>query len=280
MQSYTLQAGPVCANAVSTGLSNGPCSSAQISAGDVTEASTINFGNTRMNIVQIPAAAVAPGSQAIVNIIDEYPDPNSPTGVSYINAHIPLSQFATTDSVTSETSRASTAESALATSVTTESGRAEAAEAGLSAGITSETARAVTAEAGFSTGLANETVRAQSAEAGLSADITRESSRAQLAEAGLGSAITAETQAREAAIDQVTKGYRQATALAIALSGAGVLPGKKLNLTFNMGSYEGQSAVSAQGEYLVNEHAMLNVGVSGSTSGGGAGVRAGFTVGW
>jgi hypothetical protein len=182
--------------------------------------------------------------------------------------------------LTNETARAQSAEAVLGTGLSSESSRAQSAETGLATGLSNETSRAESAEAVLGTGLSTESSRAQSAETGLATGLSNETSRAQQAESNLGAAISQESQARIADIFRVTRSFRQATAGAIALSGMGVLPGKRLNLTVNMGEYEGEWAVAAQGAYVVNDHAMLNAGVTTSTTGSGTGARAGFTVGW
>jgi hypothetical protein len=257
-KSYTSLGGPTCADPNTTSVINftGACSPSQIAAGYVTEAFPIN-GPVNY-ITQFPAAAVGPGSPLSVNLQGSYPDSASPTGLSSIYAQVPISQFATATSV---------------------SGLQSSMAANASA-VMNEATRATQAEAGLAVGLSQETARAQGAEAGLALGLSRETLRAQGAEAVLGSAITTEANARITDIQRLTKGYREATAIAIALGGTGVLPGKRLNLTFNVGVYEGRTALAGQGALLVNEHVMLNMGVAGSTTGGGTGGRAGFSVGW
>lgn len=202
-QSFTTEAGPTCYNP-----STGGCSPAEAAAGDVTAASNVQFFGTKSAVSGVPAAATALGTTASVNVQGEYADSASPTGVSYVNASIPLNEFATSSSVAAETSRAENVENTL------------------------------------------------------------------------GSEIHAETAARIADIARVNRGYRMGVATAIALSGLGVIPGKRFNLTLNTGTYEGQWAVAAQGAYLVGNHAMLNAGVSTSATGQGTGARAGITLGW
>jgi hypothetical protein len=207
-QSYTTLAGPNCWGPSGAVLSLTACTPVQTAAGDSTVASNIAYFGTHTPASSIPAAASAPGSLAVVNVQGEYADPSSPTGVSYINASIPLNQFAMASSVSAETARATSVEARLAT------------------------------------------------------------------------AIQAETDARVAAINDVTRSYRMATATAIALSGVGLVPGKRFNLTMNMGTYEGQVSVAAQGAVVVGQHVVLNAGVSTSATGGGTGARAGVTLGW
>lgn len=225
-QSYASEAGPTCVTPASSVLQFSVCSPAQIAAGDITEATDLQFRLSGSPVSSVPAGASAPGTTAVVNVGGEYVDSSSPTGVSFINAFVPLNAFATASSVSAETSRATTAEAVLGS------------------------------------------------------NIASEISRAETAESTLGSEIQAEAAARVADIARVNRGYRMAVATAIALGGMGVIPGKRLNLTLNMGTYEGQWAVAAQGAYVVSDHAMLNAGISTSASGAGTGARAGVTLGW
>ena len=71
------------------------------------------------------------------------------------------------------------------------------------------------------------------------------------------------------------------TATAIALSGAMFLPGKKFNLTGNVGAYRGAIAGAIQIGVMVSESVAVNAGVShGFNKGGTTGFRAGFTIGF
>ena len=71
------------------------------------------------------------------------------------------------------------------------------------------------------------------------------------------------------------------TATAIALSGAMFLPGKKFNLTGNVGSYRGAWAGAMQIGAMVGKSVAINAGVSrGFNKGGKTGFRAGFTIGF
>ncbi len=80
---------------------------------------------------------------------------------------------------------------------------------------------------------------------------------------------------------QVKKDIAAATAVSVALGGNSFLPGKKFNLTVNVGSYDGESALAAQFGYMVNDSLAINGGVaSGFGSGSSTAVRGGFTYGW
>lgn len=71
------------------------------------------------------------------------------------------------------------------------------------------------------------------------------------------------------------------TAVATALSGGVFLPGNTFNLTANVGSYRGETALAAQVGILVSPNVALNAGVAtGLNSYGGTAVRGGFTVGF
>ena len=112
-QSFTTQAGPVCNAPSGATVTSSVCTPTQIANGDYTEASNQNFFNQRTPITQIPAAAVAPGSEASVNLQLEYADPQSSTGVSYIDASLPLSDFATASSVSTQAATQTMLASAL-----------------------------------------------------------------------------------------------------------------------------------------------------------------------
>jgi hypothetical protein len=80
---------------------------------------------------------------------------------------------------------------------------------------------------------------------------------------------------------QVKKDIAAATAVSVALGGNSFLPGKKFNLTVNVGSYDGESALAAQFGFMVNDSLAINGGVaSGFGSGSSTAVRGGFTYGW
>lgn len=70
-------------------------------------------------------------------------------------------------------------------------------------------------------------------------------------------------------------------AVATALSGGTFLPGKRFNLTGNIGAYRGEVAGSLQIGALITENVALNAGVATSFNDyGGTAVRGGFTVGF
>jgi hypothetical protein len=96
----------------------------------------------------------------------------------------------------------------------------------------------------------------------------------------LGGALVNESNAREADIARVSSQFRLATATAVALGGNGFIPGKRLNLTLNYGSYEGESAMSLQGAFIVNSNAYVNMGLASGISGSGTAFRTGLTLGW
>jgi hypothetical protein len=67
----------------------------------------------------------------------------------------------------------------------------------------------------------------------------------------------------------------------VALSGGTFLPGKKINITANVGAYRDEVAVSGQLHILVSDNLALNAGVATSLhSYGGTSVRGGVTVGF
>ncbi|SFJ01405.1 YadA-like C-terminal region [Caulobacter sp. UNC279MFTsu5.1] len=134
--------------------------------------------------------------------------------------------------------------------------------------------------ASMNASLGGETNRAVAAEAVLGQAITTETNRARAAETVLGQAIVTESNAREADVARLSSQFKVATATAVALSGNGFIPGKRLNLTINYGSYEGKSAMAFQGAFVVNENAYLNLGVASGLSGGGTAFRTGLTMGW
>jgi hypothetical protein len=71
------------------------------------------------------------------------------------------------------------------------------------------------------------------------------------------------------------------TAVAVAMSGSYFLPGKKVNVTANFGSYRGQSAFSGQVGFLISENVSLNAGIATSLNGnGGTAFRGGATFGF
>ncbi len=123
-------------------------------------------------------------------------------------------------------------------------------------------------------GLNNEETQRVAADVALGGRITTETNRATAAESALGTRITVLTA-------QVKKDIAAATAVSVALGGNSFLPGKKFNLTVNVGSYDGESALAAQFGFMVNDSLAINGGVaSGFGSGSSTAVRGGFTYGW
>lgn len=98
----------------------------------------------------------------------------------------------------------------------------------------------------------------------LASDI--ETNRALAAEASLNKTLSDQTKA--------------ATAISVALGGMGFIPGKRMNLTMNMGAYEGKTAFAVQGAYVLNNNAYVNFAVAGGTKEGGTAYRSGVTFGW
>jgi hypothetical protein len=71
------------------------------------------------------------------------------------------------------------------------------------------------------------------------------------------------------------------TAVAVALSGGMFLPNHKFNLTANVGTYKGETAIAGQIGFLVNDNVALNAGVATSFHGyGGTAARGGITFGF
>lgn len=134
--------------------------------------------------------------------------------------------------------------------------------------------------ASMNASLGAETNRAVAAETVLGQAITAETNRARGAETVLGQAIVNESSAREADVARLSSQFKVATATAVALSGNGFIPGKRLNLTINYGSYEGKSAMAFQGGFVVNTNAYVNLGVASGLNGGGTAFRTGLTMGW
>lgn len=70
-------------------------------------------------------------------------------------------------------------------------------------------------------------------------------------------------------------------ATAVALSGASFLPGKRINVTANIGAFRDEVAIAGQLGVLVSDNVALNAGVSTSFhSYGGTSVRGGVTFGF
>ena len=210
---FTQQEQLACTDRHGQTLHFGPCTAAELAAGAGTGYQPVG---PIQPVSTVPAGAVAPGSTAGFQTAGGvYSDPSFPQGVIGFQGTVPLSAFASTDSITQ-----------------------------LQSSVTSETARA------------------------------------QAAETRLSQAIAAETAARQADIARVTIGYERATAMAAALSGMTVIPGKRLNLSVNVGGYEGQTALSGAAAFAVTRSVYVSGGVATGTSGGGAAYRAGVTLGF
>jgi hypothetical protein len=173
----------------------------------------------------------------------------------------------------------------LTASVTSEVARATGAETALSARVTTETSRATAAEGAEITAraaaISAEQDARSSADAALGVRVTGETTRATNAETALGGRIDTTNTRITILTEQVKKDIAAATAVSVALGGNSFLPGKKFNLTVNVGSYDGESALAAQFGYMVNDSLAINGGVaSGFGSGSSTAVRGGFTYGW
>ena len=71
------------------------------------------------------------------------------------------------------------------------------------------------------------------------------------------------------------------TAVAIAMSGNAFLPGKRFNMTGNVGTYNGAWAGALQIGALVKENIAINAGIAtGLNKRGKTGARVGFSFGW
>lgn len=82
-------------------------------------------------------------------------------------------------------------------------------------------------------------------------------------------------------VDKFDDRLRSATAVAVAMSGGAFLPDKVLNVTFNLGHYDGKSAASGQIGYLVSPNVALNAGFATSFhKGGKSAFRTGVTFGF
>jgi hypothetical protein len=173
---------------------------------------------------------------------------------------VPLSDFATASSVNSLRSQVGAI--IAGGSVADETVRATAAEGQLGANITGETTRATSAEAQLGTGLRNETARATAVESSLA------------------QSIGAETLGRVADVARLSRQFKAGTAAAVALGGNVFIPGKTMNVTVNVGTYRGESAISVQGGYVLKPNIYVNMGLSSATRGGGTAARTGLTLGW
>ena len=80
---------------------------------------------------------------------------------------------------------------------------------------------------------------------------------------------------------QLDKKLAGSTATAIAMGGATFLPGKRINISGNVATYDGAVAGAFQIGALVNENVALNAGVATNfNKRGKVGARAGFTLGF
>lgn len=71
------------------------------------------------------------------------------------------------------------------------------------------------------------------------------------------------------------------TAVAIAMGGAAFLPGKRMNLTGNVATYDGAVAGAVQVGALVSDSFAVNAGVATNfNKRGKVGARVGFSMGW
>jgi hypothetical protein len=183
--------------------------------------------------------------------------------------------------ITDETTRATDAETALGEQITANAEISIASDLALLGLIDDETTRATDAETALGTRVTGETTRATGAETALGTRITGETSRATAAETALGGRIDSTNTRITILTEQVKNDIATATAVAVALGGNSFLPGKKFNLTVNVGSYDGESALAAQFGFMVNDSLAINGGVaSGFGSGSSTAVRGGFTYGW
>ena len=82
-------------------------------------------------------------------------------------------------------------------------------------------------------------------------------------------------------LDRVDERASAGTAVAIAMGGNTLIPGKQFSLTGNVGTYRGAHAAALQIGAMIGENAAFNAGVAtGFNKGGKFGARAGFTFGW
>ncbi len=160
----------------------------------------------------------------------------------------------------------------------------------LQGNIDAEASTRAAADTVLQTNINTEATTRAAADTVLQTNINNEASTRAAADVALGNRITGETTAREAA-DQalansinalgvaVREEINSGVATAVAMSGAVFLPGKQFNVTMNVGAYEGETAFSLQGNFLVNEGFAFNAGVAGG-SGSGTAARVGVTFGW
>lgn len=114
--------------------------------------------------------------------------------------------------------------------------------------------------------------------------VTAEANARIAGDAALQTQITNNLNSLNSLVDNNRKGANAGIATAVALSGGTFLPGKKFNLTANIGAYGGEAAVAAQMGYLVSENVAINAGVATSFrnyhTGGNVAVRGGITIGF
>ncbi|WP_265562197.1 YadA-like family protein [Sphingomicrobium arenosum] len=71
------------------------------------------------------------------------------------------------------------------------------------------------------------------------------------------------------------------TAVAVAMTGNALIPGKQFAMTGNVGTYNGAWAASLQLGAMVAKDMAVNAGIAtGFNKGGKTGARVGFTLGW
>ena len=128
------------------------------------------------------------------------------TGLSSEISRASSAETSLSTGLSTEVSRASSAETSLSTGLSTEVSRASSAETSLSTGLSTEVSRASSAETSLSTGLSTEVSRASSAETSLSTGLSTEVSRASSAETSLSTGLSSEISRVDAAFSG-TSGY-------------------------------------------------------------------------
>jgi hypothetical protein len=272
-QSYSQEALPTCFTTSSQVVGNGACSASQAAAGDYTAASTI-FAPASSKATQstLPAAVVAPGSQAVVNVQGEYADSQSPSGVSYVNASIPLGAFATASSVSAETSRATAAEASIAdTAATTGKGLAAALGGGAAVGANGQ----VTAPSYLIQGATYANVGA--ALAAEDSAVTSTSASVAALTSAVGTLTTRLNALQQYAVESRTEA-RQGIASAMAMTSASMpsAPGRT-SWVVNVSDYRDQQAFGASMAHRFDFHIPVAMTAGFAVSGGGeTGVRVGL----
>lgn len=186
-----------------------------------------------------------------------------------------LAGTASTDAVnygqlSTEVSRAGSAEASLSTAVSSEASRAGSAEASLSGAVSSEASRAGSAEASLSGGISTEVARAQSAETSLSGAISSEEARATSAETSLSSGISAEASRATSSESSLSAGI--STEQSRAQSAEASLSGGISSEASRAGSAEGSlsSAVSSEASRATSAETSLSTGLSAEVSRAGS----------